>query len=57
MGGNGKQGKARALVMIVGCATLGSADEFLMLNKEHIRPIVGEPGKALGKVMTSNGEI
>ena len=57
MGGNGKKGDARALVMVVGCATLGSADEFLMLNQEYIRPIVGEPGKAFGKVMTSNGEI
>ena len=45
------------MVMVVRRAALGPADELLMLNKEHIRPVVGEPGKAISEVMTSNGEV
>ena len=45
------------MMVVVRRVALGTADEFLMLNKEHIWPVVGEPGKAISEVMTSNGEV
>ena len=45
------------MMVVVRRLAPGTADEFLMLNEEHIWPVVGEPGEAISKVLTTNGEV